>query len=77
MTAAQHFSGKCDMVRHLSPSALYELAVPSTPDDVRSAIVKGLINGKYFHADDIRDMVSRSKKPAQESDQPPGEGRNL
>jgi len=41
LSVARRFEGKCDMVSHLPTSVLYELAAPSTPDEVVEKVLSG------------------------------------
>jgi hypothetical protein len=38
MSVAEVYGGKYDSLSHLKPEALYELAAPSTPEEVRTEV---------------------------------------
>jgi hypothetical protein len=46
MGVAETFKGKYDTVSHLPPAALYELAAPSTPEEVRAEIERRVAAGE-------------------------------
>ncbi len=61
MNAATHYGSKCHMVLHLNPTAIYELAAPSTPDEVRYRLVKRLEKGERVTADQVKELASKAK----------------
>jgi Protein of unknown function (DUF3102) len=46
-------------------SALYLLAAPSTPDEVREAVIERSEAGEHFSAADVKRLVTEIKKPAE------------
>jgi hypothetical protein len=61
MNAADVFSGKYELVSHLPPSIIYDLAAPSTPPHVRDEILQRLETGERPPASIIREMVRTAK----------------
>jgi hypothetical protein len=45
MTVAAAYGSKSDIMSGLSPTALYELTAPSTPEDVRAEVERQPVNG--------------------------------
>ncbi len=68
MNAATHFGGKCNIVLHLSPTTIYELAAPSTPDEVRDKLVKRLEKGEHVTSDQVKEMASTAKASASQDE---------
>ncbi len=64
MNSAKRFAGRFALVANLTPSAVYELSAPSTPDSVCEKIVKRLEAGERFQPDDIKAMVDKAKSRA-------------
>jgi Protein of unknown function (DUF3102) len=56
MNVARVFGGKSASVEDLTPTALYELAAPSTPLEVRIEIDKRIEAGELVTAADIREL---------------------
>lgn len=50
MRVADRFAGKSATIADLAPTALYELAAPSTPESVRSAVEELVIDGEKVTA---------------------------
>lgn len=57
MLAAERFGDKSEIISQLSPSTIYRLAAPSTPDPVRQEVVARLEAGDSAAADDVPYMV--------------------
>lgn len=64
MRAAQSFAGNSEIVSHLPPATVYALAAPSTPGDVRTAIMARLSAGERLHPDVIGDAVRQGREKA-------------
>lgn len=67
MRAAQTFADKSEIVSHLPPATVYALAAPSTPGEVRSAIVARLRAGERIHPDAITEAVRRARQKLREA----------
>lgn len=46
MNVAQELGGRCSSVQHLSPTVLYALAAPSTPDAIVEEVVERAAAGE-------------------------------
>ena len=60
MGVAETFKGKYDTVSHLDPKALYELAAPKTPIEVREEVERMIAAGEVVRAADGAEEFARS-----------------
>lgn len=63
MHVAAAFDSKCVTVTHLTPKVLYELAAPSTPDEVRTAAEEMTVDGEKVDVATVKKLkalVSRT-----------------
>ncbi len=61
MRVAERFSGKSKMILDLPPTALYELAAPSTPEPVRAQVEARVEAGEDVTAAEIRRLKAEAK----------------
>ncbi len=86
MQAATWAEGKSDTVSVLTPTAIYALSAPSTPESVQQKVLESVKSGEPVKADDIRHLIKdaqikrqisqRAKGAREEQDAPPKEIKN-
>lgn len=62
MQAAEHFGSKCNTVLHLPPTAVYQLAAPSTPEPVREEVIQRLEAGERVPPEEIKALVANARE---------------
>ena len=61
MQAATWAEGKSDTVSVLTPTAIYLLSAPSTPESVAQAVFKSVESGEPAKPEVIRDLINEAK----------------
>lgn len=64
MAAAEVLGDKSDTVSYLPPTVLYELSAPSTPEPVRTAVLRRIEAGEAVRAETILDEVREGRDEA-------------
>jgi hypothetical protein len=62
MKAAEWAEGRCEIVTHLEPTAIYLLAAPSTPESVREEVLSRLEEGQTPGIQLVKDMIRATKE---------------
>jgi hypothetical protein len=62
MAVAGRYGDKIDSVSNLSLTALYELAAPSTPDEVRAEVANRVAGGVLVTAAEVKELKSKIKE---------------
>lgn len=78
MNVALQFGDKSETVSDLGAKVLYLLAAPSTPDDVRTAVVQRAEQGEPITTETVRVAIAKvnaSAGPDQQEDAPPQKAR--
>ncbi len=68
MGVAREYGDKTRIVRDLEPTALYELAAPSTPQAVRDQVEELIVDGQKVTVADIRRMKQEAKAAKEGAD---------
>jgi hypothetical protein len=71
MQASETFAGKSATVADLTPSALYALAAPSTPEPVRQQVIDRLEAGEKIDPIEVKELVKVAKRKEQIAKLPP------
>jgi hypothetical protein len=66
MSVAERFGDKFDSVSNLSLTALYELAAPSTPEEVRTEVAERAATGESVTAAEVKELKNRIKEERKE-----------
>src|ERR1051325_11356239 len=61
MSVAAFAAGKTETVSVLQPTTVYALAAPSTPDAIKSEVLKALDKGEAITDRDIKQLIAREK----------------
>ncbi len=61
MLVADRYAGKSNSVLLLKPDALYALAAPSTPEDVRAAVEERIAAGELVTAAEVKRLRDEAK----------------
>ena len=67
MAVAEKFGAKYDIVSDLSPSVIYELAAPSTPDETIDEIVEQARTGKRVTVAEVKKLKAELKAANQDA----------
>ena len=62
INVARNLGDKSATVAHLAPIALYKLAAPSFPGEMRQEVVERLERGEKFDADEIKRLGKKAKE---------------
>jgi hypothetical protein len=68
MQAAAAFGDKSEIVSHLPPTTLYQLASPSTPQPVREGVIQRLAAGEKVTAAAVASEISTARHEAKEAE---------
>lgn len=60
--------GKCSIIEHLTPTVLYELAAPSTSDEVREVVEAKAEEGEHITVAEIKKIKAEAKEAWEQAD---------